>query len=95
MTSLYVYSNAVDLHFLDATFVPLLRTVSIESTSLLNKHFEFVNIQYLPVAYTDSEVVDVRACHDSGETFYLNGGKVDENLHFKQVCKYIKPAVYF
>ena len=49
----------------------------------VNELVEFANIQYLLVAYTDSEVIEIRVCRDNGRTVYFNGGKV--NLHFRQV----------
>ena len=85
MTSLYVYSNVVDSRFVGNSYVPLLRTVPIRSSRFVNEHVEFANIQYLPVAYTDSEVIEIRVCRDNGRTVYFNGGKVIVNLHFRQV----------
>ena len=47
--------------FVANAFALLLKTVSIGSTRLVRNHAEFANIQYLSVAYTDSEVVEVCA----------------------------------
>ena len=87
MISQYVYSDVVAPCFVVNAFVPLLKTVPIENTRFVNEHVEFSSIQYLPVAYTDSEVAEVRVCRDSGDTVHFNGGKVMVNLHSKQVHK--------
>ena len=85
MTSLYVYSNVIDSRFVDNSHVVLLRTVPIGNLRFVNKHVEFTNMQYLPVAYTDSEVIKVCVCRVNGKTVYFNKGKVVVNLHFRQV----------
>ena len=87
MTSLHVYSDVVAPCFVGNAFVSLLRTVPNGSTWFVNEHFEFANIQYLPAAYIDSEVLEVRVCRDGEETVHFNGGKVIVKLYFKQVHK--------
>ena len=57
-----MYSDVVDSRFVGNSYVPFLRTVPIRGLWFVNEHVEFANIQYLPVAYTDSEVVEVQVC---------------------------------
>ena len=83
--SLYVYSNVVDSRFIGNSYIPILWTVSIRSSKFVNEHVELANIQYLPVAYRDSEAVEVHVCRDNGKPVYLNRKKVIVNLHFRRV----------
>ena len=64
----------------------------IESRRFVNEHVESSNMQYLPVAYADSEVVEMRVWRDSGQTSCFNGKKVLVYHHC--VHKLIKPAVF-
>ena len=58
------------------TFVPPLKTVLNGSTRFVNEQVEFATIQYLPVAYTFSDVVEMRVWRGSGQTSCFNGKKV-------------------
>ena len=84
MTSLYVYMSAITPSFVRNAFVPLLRTVPIERTTFVHEHVEFFKIQYLPVAYIDSEVAEVHMCSDRGNTVCINGRKMIVNFTFKK-----------
>ena len=76
-----VYMSAITPRFVKNAFVPLLRTVPIKRTTFVHKHVEFARIQYLPVAYTDSEVAEVHECSDRGNAVCNNGGKMIANFY--------------
>ena len=79
---MYVYMSAISPRFVGNAIVPLLRAVPIERTTFVHKHVEFARIQYLPVAYTDSEVAEVQVCSDRRNTVCNNGGKMIANFYF-------------
>ena len=80
MTSLYVYMSPITPRVVGNMFVPLLRTAPIERITFVHEHVEFAKIQYLPVAYADSEVAEVHVCSGRGNTVCNNGGKNDSKF---------------
>ena len=68
---MYVYTSVITPRFVGNAFVPLLRTVPIERTTFVHEHVEFAKFQYLPVAYTDSEIAEVHARSGRGIQFAI------------------------
>ena len=87
--------SAISPRFVGNAFVPLLRTVPIERTTFVHKHVELAKTQYLPVAYTDSEVAEVHECSDRWKTVCNNGGKMIANFYFKKYTGKLKPLCSF
>ena len=84
--SLFVYSGVVDSHFVENLRSLLrLRTAPIRSSRFVTDPIDFANIQYLTVAYTNSEVLKIHECRDNSETIYFNGGKMIVNLNCNNI----------
>ena len=85
-SSLYVYSDIAEFRPVGDVTAPLLRVVPIKSESrFLDAHTEFMNIHYIPVPNTNTDLVTVLIRTDSGEPVPFTGGKVVLTVHFRQI----------
>ena len=87
MTSLFVYSDAVERRRVGDVMAPLLRTVPLakETDRYTTVSHQFAVVQYVPASMSDSENINVRVCRDNGDTVVFSGGKVIVDLHFRRL----------
>ncbi|CAB3984633.1 Hypothetical predicted protein [Paramuricea clavata] len=83
-SSMYVYSDIVDVQFVGDVKVPLLRIVNIEGEYGKNIHASFRNLQYVPVKVNSFESIEIHIKNDRDESVSFASGKSIATLHFRQ-----------
>ena len=90
-SSLWIYSNLVANRRVVNTSAQLLRIVPVNTLATMQgkrkdagiNYQAFHNIQYIPAADLDSEVIEVDIRRDDGSPVAFNGGKVILNVHIR------------
>ncbi|CAB4024440.1 Hypothetical predicted protein [Paramuricea clavata] len=83
-SSMYVYTDIVDVQFVGDVKVPLLRIVNIEGEYGNTVHASFRNLQYVPVKVNSFETIEVNIKNDQNENVSFEFGKSIATLHFRQ-----------
>jgi hypothetical protein len=85
-TSLYVYCSLCEPRLVGDSLVRLLRVVPVRNVKRERDVSEEVRIpQYVRLANTDTDVVEVNISRDDGRSVAFKGGKVWMNLHLRKV----------
>ena len=85
-TSLYVYCSLCENRLVGDTTVRLLRVLPVRSGKKNRNIYEEVGQKlYVPVANTDSDVVEVNINRDDGSPVAFKGGKVIVTVHLRRV----------
>jgi hypothetical protein len=74
-SSMYVYTDIVDAHFVGDVKVPLLRIVIIEAEYGNTVHATCRNLQYVPVKVNYFETIEVNIKNDQNDNVSFEFGK--------------------
>lgn len=89
LAGLFVYTDIVERRLVGDVMVPLLRVVPGEPSrqAATFKSVSFQNVQYVPVASTHTDSVEVNIRRDDGRPIPFEKGKVSVTLHFRLVSR--------
>lgn len=87
LVGLFVYTDIVQRRLVGDVMVPLLRVVPAEPSrqSSTFKWVTFQDVQYVPVASTHTDTVEVNIRRDDGGIIAFEKGKTNVTLHFRKV----------
>jgi hypothetical protein len=83
-TSLYVYCSLCENRLVGDSSVRLLRVLPVKQKKDRNCYEEVRNPHYVPVANTDTDVVEVNISRDDGTLVPFKGGKVIVTVHLRK-----------
>ena len=83
-SSMYLYTNIVDVQFVGDVKVPLLRIVNTKGKYGENVNVTFRNLQYVPVKVKSFETIEIDIKDDKNENVSFEFGKSIVTLHFRQ-----------
>ena len=95
MNLLYVYSDIVQHNMVGDQWAPLLRVIpfktkkeaSVLPNGSVQNYFEFQHPQYLPLAKTEFDTVEISIRGDTGNPISFLQGKAVVTLHFRKPAK--------
>jgi hypothetical protein len=87
LAGLFVYTDIVQSRLVGDTMVPLLRVVPAEPSrqAAAYRWVNFQDVQYVPVASTHADIVEVNIRRDDGRIIPFEKGKVSVTLRFRRI----------
>jgi hypothetical protein len=84
MSSLYIYVDIIKEQFVGSSLVKLIRSIPINGKNgdCINENFNSPN--YVPVAYSDINAVEIKICDDYCELIQFKFGRAVVKLHFRR-----------
>jgi hypothetical protein len=84
---MYIYSSLVDPILVGGVYVPLLRSIWVDSKYGDMVHKNVKNKMYLPVSSTSINNIEIQIRNDAGELIsFPYGSKTTLTLHLKRYC---------